>query len=53
MKGDRIHHMSCSMVSVWDDEEDRARVDKLIKRLETFARKLGFQVMSEAVDKDD
>lgn len=46
----RIHMVACSMDSDDFDTDDYERVARLAVRVQTYARKLGFNVMYEGVD---
>lgn len=49
----RIHHVSCSAASDDYNTADFERVALLAEKIEKYARKLGFGVMSENVDNAD
>lgn len=49
----RIHHVSCSTTSGPGDTESFAEAEVAARKIEFYARTLGFSVMYENVDEGD
>lgn len=49
----RIHHVSCAMSSDDTYTEDWERVQALAKKIERYARGLGFTVLYDNVDRPE